>query len=269
MMKAAFREHYCDADEIEIKDLETPVCGPKQIRVKVACTTVNRTDEAILKGKPWIMQLFTGIGKPKQAILGTDFAGTIDALGEEIKGLKVGDRLFGFLDNGLGSQAEYLIIDQKTPFEIIPEGVSFEDAVASAEGGHYAFNFFNKITIKAGDKVMLNGATGAIGSVALQMLKQQGAEVIATCRGPHKEKIKNLGADRLIDYELEDFTKDKERYDLVLDAVGKSSFKACKSLLKNGGIYISSELGEHNENPWLALFTPLFSNKKVIFPYPY
>ncbi|MFN7120172.1 MAG: NAD(P)-dependent alcohol dehydrogenase [Saprospiraceae bacterium] len=236
--------------------------------IKVYATTVNRTDCAIVTGKPFIMRFFTGLFKPTSPTPGTDFAGMIEAVGKDVTDFKVGDRVWGFDDNGLGSQAEYMTLAADKAIITIPDHITYEQAAASAEAAHYAYNFINKVNIKAGDKVMLNGATGAIGSAALQMLKNMGVTVTATCRGQHIELVKSLGTDRVINYETEDFTKDSERYHFVFDAVGKSTFSKCKPLLHPGGVYISSELGPGAQNPLLALITPLLGGKKVIFPIP-
>ena len=150
----------------------------------------------------------------------------------------------------------------------MPEKVGFEEAAASSEGAHYALNFINKVKFEAGHKVLVNGATGAIGSAVVQFLKYFEVEVTATCGTQNIELVRSLGADRVIDYTQEDFTKDSERYDFVFDAVGKSTFGECRPLLKEGGVYVSSELGPKAQNLFLALITPMRGGKKVIFPFP-
>ncbi len=267
-MKAVTRTTYGDSSVLSIREIPIPPIKANEILVKVKATTINRTDCGILTGKPYLIRTFVGLMRPKDLIPGTDFAGVVEAVGIEVKKFAVGDKIWGLHDNGLSSQAEYMVIDQNNPIEKVPNNFSFQQAVASAEGAHYARNFINKVKITQGAKVLVNGATGAIGSAALQMLKALGAEVTAVCAGEHFEIIKKLGADHLIDYRKEDFTQRAEEYSFVFDAVGKSSFGACKPILKKGGTYISSELGPRSENPFLALTTPLFSNKKVRFPFP-
>jgi NADPH:quinone reductase-like Zn-dependent oxidoreductase len=146
--------------------------------------------------------------------------------------------------------------------------VTYEQAAASTEGSHYALSLIRAARIRDGQDVLVNGATGAIGSAAVQLLKSIGANVTAVCATKNVELVRGLGADRVIDYTAEDFTKDAQTYDVVLDAVGKSSFGRCKRLLKPGGIYLSSELGTLAQNPVLALITPLFGGKRVMFPIP-
>jgi len=154
----------------------------------------------------------------------------------------------------------------------MPKNTTYEQAAASCEGVYYANSSINKVNLKSGQKVLVNGATGAIGSVAVQLLKHSGITVTAVCRGKHKELVRSLGANKVIDYTKEDFTKDEEKYHLVFDAVGKSSFFKCKSLLQPGGVYISSDLGFMSQNIFLPLITPiikpLIGNKKTIFSLP-
>jgi NADPH:quinone reductase-like Zn-dependent oxidoreductase len=150
----------------------------------------------------------------------------------------------------------------------IPNNFTFQQAAASLEGVHYAYNMINKVALKEGQKALVNGASGAIGSAAVQLLKYYGAQVTAVCSTKNIELIKSIGADKVIDYTRDDFTKSIEKYHYVLDAVGKSSFALCKPLLEKGGIYISSELGRWSQNLFFAVFTPLLGKKKVVFPFP-
>jgi len=267
-MKAITREVYGSFDVLEIKEIEKPVPQDHEILVNVHATTVNRTDCAIVTGSPFIMRFFTGLFKPKSIVPGTDFAGRVEAVGKDVTTFKPEDRVWGFDDNGLGSQAQYMALSADKAISIIPDGLSFEQAAASAEGAHYAYNFINKVELEPGKKVLVNGATGAIGSAAVQFLKYNGMYVTAVCKAEHFDLVRSLGADKLIDYLTEDFTQDHETYDFVFDAVGKSTFTRCKKLLNPKGIYISSELGPYIQNPFLAIFTPLTGGKKVIFPFP-
>jgi NADPH:quinone reductase-like Zn-dependent oxidoreductase len=214
------------------------------------------------------MRFFTGFFKPKNPIPGTDVAGDIVAVGCHVTGLNVGDRVFCFDDNGLGSQATYVSVSINNAIKCIPEAFSYTEAAASLEGAHYAFNFINKVGVGKGMKVLVNGASGAIGTAAVQMLKYYGVDVTAVCATKNIGLLESLGANKVIDYTKDDFTKSKDKFDFIFDTVGKSSFSKCKSLLKEKGIYMSSELGSFVQNPLLALTTPLFGGKKVIFPVP-
>jgi NADPH:quinone reductase-like Zn-dependent oxidoreductase len=222
----------------------------------------------MLRAEPFIMRFFTGVLKPNKSILGTDFAGKIEAVGKNVESLKVGDKVFGLDDSGLSSHAQYMTLSENKALATIPNNISYEEAAASMEGAHYAYNFLNKVNLKSGQKVLVNGATGAIGSAAVQLLKYFGANVTAVCSTKNLELVKSIGANKVIDYTKEDFTKNNEKYNFIFDAVGKSSFTKCKPLLQSGGVYISSELGWMAQNLFFALITPIIGNKKVVFPIP-
>ena len=274
-MKAIVYTTYGPPSVLKIKNVEKPIPKANEVLVKVCATTVNRTDCAMLRAKPFIMRFFTGLFTPKNPILGTEFSGEIEAMGKDVMSFKVGDKVFGFDDSGIGSYAQYLTLSVDKALTTIPEKTTYEQAAASTEGAHYAYNIINKIHLKSGQKVLVNGATGAIGSAAVQLLKYFGAYVIAVCNTKNIELVKSLGADKVIDYTKEDFTKEDQKYDFIFDTVGKSSFTKCKPVLQPGGVYISSELGWMAQNIFFALITPIFANlpgrrvgKRVIFPIP-
>ena len=212
------------------------------------------------------MRLFTGLFKPRSAVIGTDFAGQIEEVGAAVRSFKVGDRVMGFGGVfGARSLAQYLILPEAKAIKrmvTIPDDLAYEMAAACPEGTFYAASGLNQLNPKAGQKALVFGATGAIGSAYVQLLKYYGVYVTAVCRGENAELIRTLGADKVIDYEKEDFTKDDERYDFVFDAVGKSSFLKCKTLLKRDGQYTSSGGAE---NAFFALVTPLLGGKRVPF----
>ncbi|SFO55473.1 NADPH:quinone reductase [Algoriphagus ornithinivorans] len=266
-MKAAVRYEYCSPSELKIAELPEPEPQPKEIQVKVMTCTVNRTDMAVLTGWPWIMRLFVGYPKPKGATPGTDFVGEITQIGSEVKEYAVGDRVWGFIDNGCGSHGEYFCTSSFENLRKVSKNIDPIQAGASIEGVHYAYNFLNKINLKEGDQVLVIGGTGAIGSATIQILKSRNIHVTAVSLG-NVEKVAQLGADQVIDGLIDDFTGIKQQFDAVLDAVGKSRFKICKPLLKKNGTYLSSELGHNWENPFLSLSTSFFSRKKVKFPIP-
>ena len=213
------------------------------------------------------MKMITGFKAPNKKIPGTDFSGIIESVGSAVTNYKVGDKVFGFDDEGIESQAEYLALDEEKTFPM-PKNISFEEAAASLEGVHYALNFMNKVNLKAGQKVLVYGSTGAIGSAVTQLMKYNGLHVTAVCDTPNIEKIKGLGPDRVIDYKVTDYWKEDVVYDYMFDAVGKSSFSTSKAVLSKQGVYISSELGKNWENTYLSLITPLFGGKRVKFPLP-
>lgn len=268
-MKAAIRKKYVAPAGLVVGAIARPVPGAHEILVRVMVTTVNRTDCAVLQGWPLAIRLFTGIFRPKMSVPGTDFAGIVVETGIAVTRFRVGDKVFGFEDTGLGSQAEYMVVSEEKAVTHLPEGSTFEEAVAGVEGFHYARNFVNKIQIRSGQKVLLNGASGGIGSSLFQILREAGADITATACSEAIPVLTSLGARKVIDYEKEDFTRLNETFDFVLDAVGKSSFGRCRRLLKPGGVYISSELGRGWQNLFLALITPVLGGKKVVFPLPF
>ncbi|MGI9530611.1 NAD(P)-dependent alcohol dehydrogenase, partial [Lutimonas sp.] len=209
-----------------------------------------------------------GLFKPKRSVIGSDFAGKIVAKGNLVKDFDLEDRVFGFVDQGVGSQAQFMSISRDHLFRI-PKDVDYKTAAAGLEGAHYAYTFLHKVSIVDGQSILINGATGGIGSALLQFVNQYDVNITATANTRNVALIKSLGADRVIDYTKEDFTKISEKFDFVFDAVGKSTFGKCRPLLKEKGVYISSELGPYSQNLFFSLYSLFFGKQKVIFPYPY
>ncbi len=269
-MKAAVRSKYGSSNILSIKEIEIPIPKDDEVMVRVYATTVNRTDCAILLGTPLITRLFTGLFKPNLQVTGTDFAGRIEATGKNVKSFKAGDRVMGFGGMGLKSHAAYLTLPESKIMITIPGNMPYDQAAACLEGAIYALcSMIDKVNPKAGQRALVNGATGAIGSAAVQLLKYFGVHVTAVCNTQNLELVKSLGADRVIDYSKEDFTKDDQKHNFVFDTVGKSTFSKCKPLLLPGGIYISSDPGPNWENAYLPLITAITGNKKVIFAIPF
>jgi len=237
-MKAIVYTKYGSPNVLQFEEVEKPAPKDNELLIKIYATTVNRTDCATIRAIPFFSRVIIGLLKPKKQIPGTEFAGEIEAIGKSVSSLRVGDRVFGFDDQGSGSHAQYMTIKEERAI-IIPENISYEEAAASFEGAHYAYNFINKVDLKKGQDVLVNGATGAIGSAAVQLLKYFDVNITAVCSTENIELVKSLGANKVFDYTKEDFTKDTQKYHFVFDTVGKSSFFKCKHLLQAGGIYIS------------------------------
>lgn len=267
LMRAAYREQYCSPKEIRIKSIDIPVINSDEVLIRVRSTTVNRTDCANLTAKPFIMRFVLGLFKPKLTVLGTDFAGEVVAVGSNVVSFAVGDRVFGFHDTGIQSQTEYLK-SKEIHVHTIPEGINFQQAAASLEGAHYAYTFLQKVKLNPNQTVLIHGATGGIGSALIQFLKKCDLKISATCSSRNIELIKSLGAERVFDYTLEDFTTSGSKYDFIFDTVGKSTFGKCRPVLKDTGVYISSELGPYSQNVFFSMFSSLMK-KKVKFPVPY
>jgi NADPH:quinone reductase-like Zn-dependent oxidoreductase len=267
-MKAAVSARYGPPEAVRIEDVPVPVPSDTELLVRVRATTVNRTDCGYRGAKPFLIRLFSGWRRPKSPILGTEFAGEVAAAGSEVTRFEVGDRICGYCEGTFGAHAEYMTIGEKRTIARIPSGRSFAEAAPSTEGSHYALGMLRRAGVQSGDAVLINGTTGAIGSAAVQIAKRMGLMVTAVCDTAHVEMVRGLGADRVIDYLKEDFTKDGQRYDLVLDAVGKSSFRRCRRLLKPKAIYTSSDVGFMWHGPLLALITPLLRGRRQIFVVP-
>lgn len=269
LMKAVTCCQYGPPSTLQHKTVALPKPKANEVLIRVVASTVNRTDCANLSAKPFIMRLVIGLLKPRKPIMGTEFSGVVAGVGHAVSDYKLGDQVFGFDDTTLGSHAEYLTIAQSKPISMVPDNIELEKAAAIIEGAHYAYNCINKIELKAGQRALLNGATGGIGSALLQMLKHHGLEVTAVGDTKNIDLLKSLQADKIIDYLKDDFTTiDQQPYDYIFDSVGKSSFGKSKHLLVPGGIYMSSELGAYAQNLFYPVLTHFFGNRKVIFPIP-
>src|SRR5918996_5169809 len=267
-MKAAVRTRYGPPDVVRVAEVDKPAPEDDAVLVKVHATTVNRTDCGVRAAKPFIYRFFLGLRRPRIRVLGTEFAGEVEAVGPRVTSFKAGDRVFGFSGDRFGAHAEYLAVPEGGVLATMPANLTYEEAAPSTEGSQYALSGIRAAKPRGGQEVLVNGATGAIGSAAVQLWKHLGATVTAVCGTEHLDLVKRLGADRVVDSTAEDFTKDEQRYDVVHDTVGKSSFGRCRQLLKPGGIYLSADLGPLSLNPVLALVTPLFGGRKVLFPIP-
>ena len=259
---------YGPPEVVQLSEVEKPVPKDNEVLIKIQATTVNRTDCGFRSAEYFIVRFFSGLFVPKNKTLGNEFAGQIELVGKDVISFKPGDKVFGYNDKKFGAHAEYMVMAENDSLTTMPGNISYEEAAAITEGAHYALCDIRAAKIKAGQNYLINGATGGIGSAAVQLAKYFGAEVTAVCSTNNVDLVKSLGADEVIDYTREDFTKINKTFDVVFDAVGKSSFGKCKPLLKKGGIYMSTELGYMSQNPFLAIITPLLGGKKVLFPMP-
>lgn len=267
-MKAIVYKKYGPPEVAQLMDVPKPLMKDNELLVKVYTSTVNRTDAGFRSAEYFISRFWSGIFQPKIQILGCEFAGIVEELGPDVTTFKKGDKVFGFNDKSFGGHGEYLSIAEMDAVSTIPVDFNFDEAAAITEGAHYALVNIRSAKVQAGQNVLVYGATGAIGSAAVQLLKHFGANVTAVCNTKNLGLVKSLGADIVIDYQTEDFTRTEKRFEFIFDAVGKSSFGQCKPLLKNKGIYISTELGKNGENIFYALTTPLWGGKKLLFPIP-
>lgn len=267
-MKAIVYTEYGPPEVAQVKEVAKPIAKDKEILVKVYASTVNRTDSGFRSAEYFISRFWSGLFKPKLPILGCEFAGIVEETGAGVTGFRKGDKVFGFNDKSFGGHGEYLCLAETSAVATMPDNMSFAEAAALTEGAHYALVDIRAAKVMPGQKVLVYGATGAIGSAAVQLLKHFGAIVTAVCNTKNVELVQSLGADTVIDYQTQDFTKTEDKFSFIFDAVGKSSFGQCKHLLTQKGIYISTELGKNGENVFLALSTAIWGAKKVLFPMP-
>lgn len=267
-MRAAVHKQYGPPEVVKIVDIPNPIPKDNEVLIKVHAATVNRTDCGFRSAEYFISRFFSGLFRPKFQTLGNEFAGVVLEIGKNVKRFKIGDRVGGYNDTHFGAHAEFMVMAENEAMVDLPEVFSFGKAAPLFEGSHYALSIIRAAKVLAGDHVMVYGATGAIGSAAVQLLKHFGTVVTAVCATQHIDLVKSLGADVAIDYTREDYTKINKQFSFVFDAVGKSSFGKCKAILKEGGVYISTELGKNGQNVFLAMIPGFLVKKRVLFPIP-
>jgi NADPH:quinone reductase-like Zn-dependent oxidoreductase len=265
-MKAVVVDTYGPAEVQRIEEVARPVPKEDEVLVRIHAATVTRTDIGVRSAKPVLIRLFFGLRRPRQRILGTELAGEIEAIGSAVTKFAVGDHVFGSTSSfQSGSHAEYVAIRETGPIATIPAGMSFEHAAAVTDGAVLALMCLEAAHIHKGQKMLVYGASGAIGTAGVQLAKYFEADVTAVCSTKNVALVKSLGADRVIDYTQEDFTKNGETYDVIFDAVGKHSFKLSKGSLKPGGVYVATD---GFRNFFLALWTARIGDRKALFPVP-
>ncbi|MGB4842867.1 MAG: NAD(P)-dependent alcohol dehydrogenase [Ferruginibacter sp.] len=261
-MKAIVYTKYGPPEVLQLKEVDKPVPKDNEVLVKIHATTVTATECTFRKGKPFFTRLFTGLTKPKITTLGEELAGEIEATGKDVKLFKPGDQVFGTAGPRFGANADYKCIPDDGVLAIKPGNATYEEAAASVDGFLTALPFLRDTgNIKNGDKVLINGASGSVGSAAVQVAKYFEAEVTGVCSAGNAALVKSIGADKVIDYKKEDFTKTGNTYDIIFDVVGNISFSRCKKSLTQKGIFLEASIGlgifPH------VLWTSLFASKKA------
>ncbi len=261
-MKAIVFTKYGPPDVLQLREVEKPIPKDDEVLIRIFSTTVTSTECVFRKGKPLFSRLFTGLRKPKITILGEEIAGEIEAVGKKVNMFKKGDKIFGTAGPGFGAYSEYICIPERGVLAIKPLNLTYEEAASCVVGFLTALPFLrDKGNIQKGQHVLIIGASGSVGSAAVQIARYFDADVTGVCSTANLDMVKTLGADRVIDYTMEDFTKTGMTYDIIFDTVGKTSFTSCKKSLKQKGIFLEAGIGlgifPH------VLWTSIFGSKKA------
>ena len=263
-MRAVVYDRYGPPEVLRIEDVPRPHPGPADVLVRVHATTVNRSDCHVRMADPFFSRFFTGVRRPRVRILGSEFAGTVESVGAQVDEFALGDAVFGDRPWQLGAHAEYLSVPASGPITHKPAGATFEEAAAVCDGAILALMCLRPARLRPGKRILVYGASGSIGTAAVQLAKVFGAHVTAVCTAKNLELMTSLGADEAIDYERDDFTANGQTYDAVFDAVGRLPFSRARGSLAHGGVYLATD---HLHNLLLAAATRLGS-KRVVFPIP-
>jgi NADPH:quinone reductase-like Zn-dependent oxidoreductase len=264
-MRAVVCDRYGPPEVLRLAEVEQPVPNRDEVLVKVHATTVNRTDCGFRSGTPFVGRFVTGLRRPKWRILGSELAGEVTAVGAGVAEFAVADQVFGLNPWRFGAHAEFVCVPQSAPLAHKPAGVRFEEAAAVCDGAVLALMGLKRVQLREGKSILVYGASGSIGTAAVQLSNVFEADVTAVCNTKNVETLRSLGADHVVDYTQEDFTKNGQTYDVIFDAVGKHSFRRCRASLKRGGTYLATD---HLQNVLLALWTSRIGERKVVFPIP-
>jgi len=239
-MKTVIYTKFGPPDVLHVKEVDRPVPEDNQVLIRILATTVTAGDWRLRKGDPFAARLFAGPITPRNPVLGHEFAGQIESVGKAVKLFREGDQVFGSTGMESGAYSEYLCLPEDGLIALKPPNISFEEAAALPVGASTALFFLNKGNVQNGQKVLIYGASGSVGTFAVQLAKYFGAEVAGVCSTQNMELVKSLGADTVIDYTSEDFTESGQVYDLIFDAIGKTSFSRCKQVLAENGTYVTT-----------------------------
>jgi NADPH:quinone reductase-like Zn-dependent oxidoreductase len=264
-MRAVVHDRYGPPEVLRIETVDRPVPAENEVLVKVHATTVTRSDCGFRAADPFFSRVFTGLRRPKQRIVGMELAGVVEEVGSAVTEFQVGDEVFGLRS---GANAEYICVREQGALAHKPASLSFDEAAALSDGASIARACLARAELGPGKHILVYGATGAIGTAAVQLAKATGAHVTAVGNTKNVELVRSLGADVVLDHTKEDFTKNGETYDVVFDAVGKHSFRRARSSLNPGGVFIETDLGFMWHVPFLALATRVIGSKRLTLPIP-
>lgn len=270
-MRAAVHDRYGPPEVLRIEDLPDPVPGPGDVLVRVHRSTVNRTDCGFRAADPILTRAFSGLRRPRQRTLGNEFAGVVEAIGPDVSRFAIGARVFGVDQGRFGANAELMVTREGAPIATMPEGMTFDDGAAMCDGFILAHTCLTGAKLDKGQRILVYGATGSIGTATVQLAKAWGAHVTAVADASTVDLVRSLGADEVIDRTREDFTRNGQVYDIVVDAVGKLSFARCRRSVVKGGPYVTTDLGRFWHVPLLVLATAVtgrLGTRRTLLPLP-
>ncbi|MCM3715991.1 NAD(P)-dependent alcohol dehydrogenase [Alkalihalobacillus oceani] len=261
-MRAIVCESYGPPDVLRLEEVTKPAPKREEIVVKILATAVNSADWRMRKGEPFPVRFFFGLTKPRRPVLGGVFAGVVEEIGQDVSGLRAGDAVFGVTGMTFGAYADYISLPEKAVLTFKPPAISFEEAASVPFGGLTALHFLKKANIESGQNVLIYGASGAVGTAAVQLAKHYGALVTGVCSTENVALVRSLGADHVIDYKKEDFTASDEQYDMIFDTVGKASVLSSQKRLKKNGRLILGASGL--SQMWQSVTASITTRTKVI-----
>jgi NADPH:quinone reductase-like Zn-dependent oxidoreductase len=264
-VRAVIHDRYGPPEVLRVADVERPVPRADEVLIKIHAATVSRTDTGLRSADLFASRFVTGLLRPKRKILGSDLAGVVKEVGADVTEFEVDDRVFGINPWKFGTHAEFVCMRAGGALGHMPVGMSFEEAAAVCDGAILALNALRPADLRKGQTIVVYGASGSIGTAGVQLAKYFGADVTAVCNGKNFELVRSLGADAVIDYTQEDFTRNGRTYDVIFDSVGNQSFTRCQGSLKRGGAYVATD---HLHNLVLAWWTARIGDKRVLFPIP-
>ena len=242
-MKAVVQDRYGPPEVLRIEEVERPVPKDDEVLIRVRASTVTQTDTHIRRADLFLWRFVFGLRRPRWRTLGVELAGEVEAVGASVREYKVGDEVFGQPSSFVGAHAEYICVSERAALAHKPAGLSFDEAAAVCDGASQALGTLRQADVQEGRRLVIYGASGSLGTAAVQLAKHFGAHVTAVCGTSHVELVRSLGADEVIDYRQQDFTKNGQTYDAIIDAVGKYSFRRGRRSLKPGGVYVATDGG--------------------------
>jgi NADPH:quinone reductase-like Zn-dependent oxidoreductase len=264
-MKAVVHDWYGPPEVLRLEEVDRPVPKADEVLVRIHAATVSRTDTGLRSADLFISRFVTGLRRPKQRILGSDLAGEVEAVGAAVSEFKLGDQVFGINPWKFGTHAEFVCMRASGALAHKPASMTFEEAAAVCDGAILALNALRPAHLRDGQRILVYGASGSIGTAGVQLATYFGADVTAVCTTRNFDLVRSLGADEVIDYTQTDFTKNGQKYDVIFDSVGKQSFGRCRDSLKPSGFFVATD---HLQNLVLALWTARVGRKRVVFPIP-